>query len=177
MGIVSEKLRIRPLDESEMGRGVILEEIRIMEIRAETMRLVFEGHSQKEICQALGASRSRLSRWCRAEIMETNSPLRLLKHKDRTLTQAMWDRVEVNGPSDCWPWVGTIKENGYGTINFKGTGHHAHRLMYETLVAAIPDDREIDHICRNRACVNPRHLQTVTHTENLMLAWRRRRAA
>lgn len=89
----------------------------------------------------------------------------------------MWDRVDVGGRNECWQWVGTIKPNGYGTLNHKGTGHHAHRLMYETLVGEIPTDKVIDHICRNKSCVNPNHLQVVSQTENIMLGHRRSRAA
>ena len=167
-------LGIDPLREYEQGRGVRMPPNRLTEIRNETLRLVALGYKQSEIATALGATPSRLSRWCRQAVMETRGPLRLLKHRDRTLAQAMWDRIDVRGAEECWRWLGAVKGNGYGAFNYKGTGYNAHRLVYETLVGTIPQGLVLDHICSNPACVNPRHLQIVTQTENLMLSARRR---
>jgi len=170
-------LRIEPLRPHEQGRGVHIPADRLQEIRAETLRLVSLGYSQEHVAKALGASKSRLSRWCRAEVMATNAPMRLIKHADRTLTQTMWDRINVRGRDECWPWGGFVKPNGYGSLNYRGTAYNAHRLVYETLVGPIPEGAVIDHICANPHCVNPCHLQPVTQTENLMLASRRSRDA
>lgn len=170
-------LRISPLLSYELGRGVHLRAERIEEIRRETLRLVEAGHTQQEVAAALGASTSRLSRWCRSAVMETKAPLRLLKHTDRTLMQAAWDRIEVAAPDTCWPWRGFVKSNGYGSLNYKGKAFNAHRLVYSLLVATIPDGQVVDHICGNPGCVNPRHLQAVSQSENLMLSGRRRRNA
>lgn len=167
------ELSIQPLADNEKGRGTHLPEGRLAEIRQETMRLVSEGYKQEDVALALGASKSRLSRWCRSEIIECNGPLRFLNFKDRTLPQMMWDRIECSSPGDCWNWSGFVKSNGYGSLNFKGKAYQAHRLVFETLVGNIPDNAQIDHICNNPGCVNPKHLQLVTSTENLMLKNRR----
>ena len=67
-------------------------------------------------------------------------------------------------PSGCWRWLGHIALNGYGRINMK----MAHRFVYERLVGPIPSGLTLDHLCRNRDCVNPDHLEPVTSAVNTM---------
>lgn len=71
--------------------------------------------------------------------------------------------------SGCWEWQGAITSSGYGTwwVNKRLTP--AHRVMYERHKGAIPEGLDLDHLCRNRKCVNPDHLEPVTRQEN----WRR----
>lgn len=63
---------------------------------------------------------------------------------------------------ECWVYLGTINNNGYGTI----LGKAAHRYFYEHTVGPIPEGLQIDHLCRNKACVRPEHLEPVTREEN-----------
>ena len=67
---------------------------------------------------------------------------------------------EVSG--ECWIYTRSINNKGYGTIR----GLCAHRFFYEHMVGPIPDGLTIDHLCRNRACVNPAHLEPVTQRVN-----------
>lgn len=62
----------------------------------------------------------------------------------------------------CWEWGGRIC-NGYGY----SAGKRAHRLVYELLVGLIPEGLVLDHLCRNKRCVNPAHLEPVTQRENM----------
>lgn len=71
-------------------------------------------------------------------------------------------------PHGCWEWTGFVLSNGYGQFYYDGRRNGlAHRFMYETYVGPIADDNDIDHICFNRKCVNPDHLQSISHHENL----------
>jgi hypothetical protein len=66
--------------------------------------------------------------------------------------------------SPCWNWPGPInKINGYGYI----MGMTAHRLAYIRSKGPVPDGYDIDHLCRNRSCVNPDHLEAVTRRDNI----------
>lgn len=73
-------------------------------------------------------------------------------------------KVEL-GP-DCWEWVGAISDTGYGSFGVAGRTHYAHRFAYERHKGGIPEGFDIDHLCRNKACVNPAHLDAVTRREN-----------
>jgi len=66
----------------------------------------------------------------------------------------------------CWTWTGCINSKGYGCVSIDGTVQLTHRVSYALHVAAIPADRQIDHLCRNKKCCNPRHLEAVTGKVN-----------
>lgn len=68
----------------------------------------------------------------------------------------------------CINYKGTIKNTGYGIWRKNGVSIYAHRLVYELLVGKIPQGYTIDHLCRNKACVNPQHLEAVTQRVNVM---------
>lgn|SRR5690606_5793950 len=76
----------------------------------------------------------------------------------------------------CWLWTGGLTRTGYG--KFGGTGL-AHRYAYQRFIGQIPAGMQLDHLCRNRACCNPSHLEPVTGRENLLRGdtWQARNAA
>lgn len=80
--------------------------------------------------------------------------------------ERFWARFE-RAPDGCWLWTGPLYSNGYGEFNFDGRNRRAHRFAYDRLVGPIPDGLELDHLCRVRRCVNPAHLEPVTHEENV----------
>lgn len=71
--------------------------------------------------------------------------------------------AELDCNTGCWLWSGSIAKNGYGRIGPK----LAHRVMYERIVGDIMSHLEIDHLCNNKSCVNPMHLEQVTHLQNM----------
>lgn len=78
--------------------------------------------------------------------------------------EGFWSQVDKS--SNCWIWNGYVEANGYGRFG----SSWAHRRAYQMEVGAIPDGHQIDHLCRNRRCVRPDHLESVSHQENLRRA-------
>jgi len=78
----------------------------------------------------------------------------------------------------CWEWRGRRHRLGYGQFHHKtGACMVAHKFSWELRNGPVPDGLELDHLCRNRGCVNPDHLEAVTHAENVRRAWLARKAA
>ena len=69
--------------------------------------------------------------------------------------------------SGCWLWMGTVSRSGYGSVSVNGEMKLAHRVAYEMQNGPIPASLELDHKCRVRCCVNPAHLEAVSHAENI----------
>lgn len=86
-----------------------------------------------------------------------------------SLPATFWSKT---ARTDCIVWQGAQNSKGYGCFAVGGRSQLAHRLAWEDQRGPIPDDMEIDHLCRNRACVNVDHLELVTNRENTRRARR-----
>ncbi len=125
---------------------------------------------------------SRTRQWCQMHYQ------RWLKHGDPTIVKQV-DRRGIDAPTrfmlkvrrgkeyeDCWEWMGSRvggrQGEKYGQYGWfrpqKGIQKLAHVYAYELMVGPIQDGLELDHLCRNRLCVNPEHLEPVTHRENVV---------
>jgi hypothetical protein len=92
------------------------------------------------------------------QLTRINIIMRLSEYADQ---DPFWARfVEV--PSGCWEWQGSRNQLGYG----RSGKTYSHRVAYEKAVGLIPEGLDLDHLCRNRGCGNPSHLEPVTHYEN-----------
>lgn len=85
----------------------------------------------------------------------------------RTNEERFWENV-IKQDDGCWLWNGYIDINGYGSISFNNKRIATHRYSFKLHNGYLPVGLELDHLCRNRACCNPEHLEPVTHRENLI---------
>lgn len=91
-------------------------------------------------------------------------PIHLEKAMDK-VEKRFWSKVEKG--QGCWNWKDYKNYGGYGRFWIKYKTFQAHRVSYEMVIGSIPVGLQIDHLCRNRMCVNPSHLEPVTQKENL----------
>lgn len=95
-----------------------------------------------------------------------------------TVEQKFWSKALIG--DGCWEWQAARYSNGYGKFAYGGRGRLAHVVAYEWLVGPVPEGMELDHVCRNRACIKPapEHLEPVTHRENVRrgMGWSGRHA-
>jgi hypothetical protein len=76
-----------------------------------------------------------------------------------------WAKVIRGAPDECWPWT-AFRDRGYGRFWSGKALVWAHRFAYELLRGPIPEGLTIDHLCRNRSCVNPLHMEPVPSAVN-----------
>lgn len=82
-----------------------------------------------------------------------------------------WFR-KIRDDGGCWIWRGYINRDGYGQVGrVDDRTQPLHRVMYAYFVSEIPPGLELDHLCEQRACCNPWHLEPVTHSENMRRRW------
>lgn len=127
-------------------------------------------------CDRAGESRKNRrtpQKWCsmhrsrRRRGLPMDAPPGLPKARCKPWPGRFWEKVDRRGDGECWRWLASLNDGGYGQISINGRPHRAHRVAYELVRGPIPDGLVIDHECRNRWCVNPWHLEPVTNEVNI----------
>lgn len=90
------------------------------------------------------------------------------EYADSVLPERFWDKVHPEPNTGCWLWAGSSRGLGYSGIKWRGKGVYAHRVAFEAFKGVIQEGLFLDHLCRQRMCVNPAHLEAVSHRENTM---------
>ena len=102
-------------------------------------------------------------RWSKPEMHQ-----RFVAMMDRRWSAEGLFKKHVIKQDGCWAWGGSVSGTGYAIVSHKMKAIGAHRVSYELHKGPIPAGLVIDHLCRNRICTNPDHLEPVTNAENLM---------
>ena len=141
------------------GAGAMMGHSRTARLKM-TSRVLFAAYH-------LAVPARRLSRMCGSE--RCVNP----QHWEETRFTNSWAPYErrllsrIDQGADCWIWTGTRLRDGYGRVNRDGRTVAAHRAVYEHLVGPIGEGLVLDHLCRNKSCVRPEHLEPVSFFENL----------
>lgn len=123
-------------------------------------------------CSIDGCERRVLARGlCSAHYQAEKNAGRLADHQRERLTGApiadrLFQRRQITA-GGCWEWTGSQSRGGYGGIRIDDKLHRVHRVAYEHFVGPIAEGLQIDHLCRNRLCFNPDHLEPVTQRVNI----------
>jgi hypothetical protein len=148
------------------------------EFTPETTRITSQGSRQCRLCEPIlqAAYRMRKKQGGRAGRVsavgrenEEQKPRRRPEVMD--CADRFWSKVQKSGGGGCWPWMASRFRCGYGKCSVNGDpDRYAHRWAWRLSGNTIPERMQIDHLCHNRACCNPAHLEVVTQAENIARA-------
>jgi HNH endonuclease len=136
------------------------------DVRQGAVREYAAGKSALSVGKEIGVSHHTIIAWAKAagvkiKTLTESRRLRIASADER------FDSRYIKRPTGCWEWIGG-RDRGYGHFRAPSNiGVGAHRYSYVRAKGAIPEGMEIDHLCRNPACVNPDHLEAVPHLVNI----------
>ena len=122
-------------------------------------------------CSVDGCERPTEARgWCNAHYLRWRNHGNVFPGQPITGTGRdairFWAKVAFSDETECWYWTASFNRDGYGQFKILGSYEGAHRWAWECCNGPVPEGMELDHLCRNRRCVRPDHLDAVTHREN-----------
>lgn len=120
-------------------------------------------HSSCRVCGRIAIARDLCSRHYERLRLYGSPEGRPLR---QTPTERFAAKLSISPTSGCWEWTGQVNAFGYGRFVVDRAMTYTHRFAYVMAKGAVPDGLEIDHLCRNRRCANPFHLEAVTKAEN-----------
>ena len=121
-----------------------------------------------KICGIDGCSNKHLAKgMCRKHYLRIykNGTLDLTIRRDLCTVDRLKTKIKVT-EGGCWLYTAKLTKKGYAHVQDKCKMRFAHVIMYEHIFGKVPEGLELDHLCRNRNCINPEHLEPVTHQEN-----------
>lgn len=142
--------------------------------RARRRQLYDDGLSDYQIADLLGVTRGAVCSWRGRNDLSPNNP----PPGSRSLEERFWEKVDKQGPEECWEWQAATHRHGYGAFGVGGRDGkmaRAHRISYKLHKGPIPDGCYVLHHCDNPPCVNPDHLYVGTQTDNMQDAVERDR--
>lgn len=104
---------------------------------------------------------------CSAHNLQKHRGKKLVSLKKPCPKEKLLTNIVLCDSTQCWNWQGYTTHDGYGRISVKQKNHLVHRLMYEIEIGPIANKLVIDHLCENKSCCNPSHLEAVTQKENV----------
>jgi hypothetical protein len=93
------------------------------------------------------------------DVIAFGAPLR--NHRFKPLVKRFWEKVEIRGEDECWPWLASVMQSGYGQFAM-GVGRGmkpAHKIAYALKKGRVPDAHDVHHTCEYKLCCNPAHLE------------------
>jgi hypothetical protein len=96
-----------------------------------------------------------------------NCPQHEYRGRKRNKLEDVWKRYEVN-KNGCWVYTGPKDKWGYGTFYYQQASYKAHRISWYLMHGEIEDKKVLDHLCKNKSCINPGHLEPVSQMENVL---------
>jgi 5-methylcytosine-specific restriction endonuclease McrA len=126
-------------------------------------RNVFEWESRCRTCNRKRRTAAYRKDPAKARAQATQARARALRRGRSAITatdaERFWTKVERRSPADCWPWLASKVPSGYGQFSIREHGYRAHRIAFELEERPLDRGESLSHLCGNRACCNPAHLE------------------